>query len=286
MKILISPNPSRDTDLKLTAVAARILSDAGAEVLLPEYARPICAEKGFEKIIYYDGEIGAHAPEAVIAVGGDGTFLKTAREAARCDSPIIGVNLGNIGFLTGLDPCDISMLKNLLTGEYRIEERMMLDVVISRGGEDIFRESALNDAIISRGATMRNIPLSLYSDGNEIKTFYGDGVVIATPTGSTAYSMSAGGPIVDPEAECIIVTPVCPHAFYAKSFVLEKNRRVSIRIGSLEQREARLSLDGMDSVTLETLDDITVTRSCRMIKIIKLKNGGFFERLKNKLTEQ
>lgn len=283
MKILIAPNPSRDVDLKATIDISRLLAEAGAEVLLPEYAK---GPEMPDRAAYYGCAIRACAPDVIITVGGDGTLLKAAREAAYGGFPVVGVNLGNTGFLTELDPGETVLLKRLLTGEYRVEKRMMLDIEIHRGSSLIYAESALNDCIIGRGSKMRNIPLSLYSDESEIKTFYGDGVVIATPTGTTAYSLSAGGPIVDPMAECIVITPVCPHAFYARSFVLEKNRMVKVKIGSLEQREARLSCDGVDSVTLETDDIVTIKRSEREFKIIKLKNSGFFDKLKSKLAEK
>ena len=219
MRVLISPNPSRDINFEATRKAAEVLLSAGAEVMLPDCVKSGC---GLPKVTYCGGDIRGYKPDFVVSIGGDGTLLKAAREAVRCGAPVIGVNLGALGFLTGLDLCEIDRLELLLKGEYIVEKRMMPEVKILRENTEIYSEIALNDCVISRGLKMRTIPLSLFSDGNEIKTFNGDGVVIATPTGSTAYSMSAGGPIVDPEAECIVITPICPHALHAKSFISEK----------------------------------------------------------------
>ncbi len=283
MNILIEPNPTRDHELKIAREAAKILCDAGAcTVMRTETYEVLCRD--VENALCLD-EVDIY-PDAVVAIGGDGTFLKAAREACVYGAPIVGVNLGSVGFLMELDKEELKKLSSIATGEYSVEERMMLRAVICRDGKTVYDEHALNDCIISRGGTMRSITLQLYSDGNHIKAINGDGVVIATPTGSTAYSMSAGGPVVDPKTECIIVTPICPHALYAKSFVLDKEREVTIEVDSLEGREAGLSTDGVDSVPLCQGDKIVIRRAERKIRKIKLNSISFFERLGRKLGDR
>ncbi len=212
--------------------------------------------------------------------------MSAAHKAAGYGVPLVGVNLGTVGFLTELEPKDIHLLTRLTTGEYRLEERMMLSIQLIRDGKCVYETTALNDCIVSRGGILRSIPLVLQSDGKTLTTLLGDGVIVATPTGTTAYSLSAGGPIVEPMAESITITPICAHALYAKAFVLRPERVVSILVGPMEGKDAYVSGDGVNSVPLCTGDKIVVHRSRLTTRIVKFGNDNFYDILKEKLIDR
>jgi NAD+ kinase len=198
--------------------------------------------------------------ELIITFGGDGTILHAARATAKTGVPILGINMGDKGFMAELEPEDIELIFKAVNEEYEIDHRMMLDVTLKRKGEAVYTDFALNDIVIVGVA--RVIELSVFGDGRKITHFSGDGVIVATPTGSTAYSMSAGGPIVEPSAENIIVTPICAHVLIAKSFVLAPERCTTVEIERLSPHPAYLSVDGGTYVNLENGDVIQASKSC------------------------
>ncbi len=284
MKLYVLPNPQRDANFEFTQAVARLCAEAGAEVVLPPgVAVP---QSGARVAAARSPSLAEILPDAVVVLGGDGTLLRASREAAPLGIPLIGVNLGTVGFLTELDRRGLPMLRRVVAGEFEIEERMMLRCALYRSGEEIYTASALNDCIIARGETFRNISLRLYSDATEIKAFSGDGLVVSTPTGSTAYSLSAGGPVVDPEASVFVVTPVCAHALYAKSFVLSSSREIRVATEQTDGKAVRLSCDGVDSIPLYDGDVAVVTKSPLTTRLIKLNGNDFFEKLNTKLSER
>ena len=266
MKYALITNPAKDRGNRVTEEAASLLRAGGAA----------CVLLSTEDAIPSDAD-------AVITFGGDGTLLHAAWQASRLGKPILGVNVGTLGFLTELEAGEIPLLAKLAAGEYRTEDRMMLSIDVLRGGQNVFHEEALNDAVISHGEIMRVIPLTLCCDGVEVKSFLGDGIIASSPTGSTAYSLSAGGPVVDPLADSITITPLSAHALYAKSFVVSPERRVEVRIGDLEGRSAFVAGDGRDVFPLSSGDLVTITRSARKTALIKIKDESFFKILYQKL---
>ena len=212
MKIILCPNPFRDKGLKAARSAEKILVEAGAQI---EYCFPFPVERanvggdGGPKI----REMKTELPTAdfLVCFGGDGTILHAAKDASSFGVPIVGVNMGSVGFMAELEQGEVGQLKRLLTGDYGLENRMLLDVRVLREGRVLFRATALNDAVITKGAVARVIDLQVFGDKALISNVFGDGVILATPTGSTAYSLSAGGPIVEPTAENIIMTPISAH---------------------------------------------------------------------------
>jgi NAD+ kinase len=281
VKVLLEPNRTKDLCYRVTAQAAQILHEAGAKVFVAEPEAKECLPDFVELL---KGDLSGFS--AVVAFGGDGTLLSAAHRAADFGVPLVGVNLGTVGFLTEVEPKDIGLLVRLTTGAYSLEERMMLSILLYREDKVIYETNALNDCIVSRGGTPRSIPLVLQSDGKTLKTLLGDGVIVATPTGTTAYSLSAGGPIVEPMAESITITPICAHALYAKAFVLRPERVVSILIGPMEGKEAWLSGDGVESVPLCSGDRIVVHRSRLTTRIVKFGNDNFYDILKEKLMDR
>jgi len=222
--------------------------------------------------------------EMIITFGGDGTILHAARAAAEFGVPILGVNIGGKGFIAELEAEDLGLVDSVAGGGYGLESRMMLDVEVKRGGVVVCNDFALNDVVV-RGDN-KVIDLAIYGDGQKISRFYGDGAVIATPTGSTAYSMSAGGPIVEPAASNIILTPICAHALETKSFVLVSDRRVSVELGDKKHNPAYLSVDGGDHVSIKSGDVIDIVKSQKCTLLVRLSKRSFYKKVSEKLGER
>ena len=189
----------------------------------------------------------------------------------------LGINIGTMGFMAELESNEMHLLRKLRDDRYTTEARMMLQVEVIRGGEVVWQELALNDAVIAKGAVARIIQLTVVCDGVDVMQVIGDGLILGTPTGSTAYSMSAGGPIVEPTAHNILITPICAHDMMTRPFVTSSKRTISARIGKVGRRNAYLSIDGGKAFKLSTGDTIQVTRAARDAQLVKLKEQSFFE---------
>lgn len=284
MRIVLSPNPYRDRGLKAAQSAQKILNKAGVEttICIPfdldgnnklELPRHLTYEKMEDAL-----------PDAdmLICFGGDGTILHAAKDADAYGVPILGVNMGSVGFMAELEYGELSLLSKLAEGKYYTESRMMLDVSVMRDGQQIFHEVALNDAALTKGAVARVIDLKIACDNMVMSEFTGDGVVVSTPTGSTGYSMAAGGPIVEPTAENLIITPICAHAMDAKSFVLSSERVVSIQLGRLTRKTAYLSADGGRAFRLQDGDVAEIRKSDKATRLVRLSGRTFYEILAKK----
>lgn len=216
--------------------------------------------------------------DLIIAVGGDGTILHTISVIGEKDVPILGVNFGRLGFLTEITPQELySSLKDVLNGKFTIEERMMLKTMM---GQTTFR--ALNDVVISKETLARVISLKVIIDSEYLTTYEGDGIIIATPTGSTAYSLSAGGPIVIPDMKTIILTPICPHTLSVRPMVISHLSKITIIIES-DAQGIMLTIDGQQGINLNLHDEVNITCAEKTIKLIKPKKRSFYEVLRTKL---
>ena len=249
MKIVLCPNPYRDRGLRAAQAAQRILEDA----------------------------------DVLVCFGGDGTILHAAHEANARNIPILGVNLGSIGFMAELEHGELSLLARLAGGRFGIERRMMLDVSVRREGRRVFDQQALNDAVLTKGAVARVLDLEVTGDRVTISSFSGDGIVVSTPTGSTAYSMAAGGPIVEPTAANIIIAPICAHSLHAKPFVLDAARAVGVRLVPGSKKTAYLSVDGGRAFRVQPGDWVECRRSRQTTQMVKLTGRNFYERINQKL---
>ncbi|MBR6728942.1 MAG: NAD(+)/NADH kinase, partial [Clostridia bacterium] len=215
-RILVMPNRDRDPDFTYTKEVLACLSGQAEVVLCEDFAKELPGASAFLPRADLYKEVSC-----VIALGGDGTLLQAAREAAVNKRPVLGINLGYLGFLTEVERHEIKeSLARVLSGDYMVEERLMLQGVLQRKEKETIHFEALNDIVVARSCGTRLIDLHLCLDGEPVDEFKADGMIIATPTGSTAYSMSAGGPIVDPAVESILLTPICPHKLYAKNLVV------------------------------------------------------------------
>lgn len=278
----MTPNPYRDRNFKYANFAEKILREAGVETR-------ICLAFDVDKSFELPGDVVLHDltqelkdADLLICFGGDGTILHASKAATRAGVPILGVNIGTMGFMAELESSELKQLARLASGDYTVEERMMLHVRAERDGELLLEENALNDAVITKGAVARIVQMSVSCDGVEIMSFGGDGVIISTPTGSTAYSMSAGGPIVEPTARNIIITPICAHDMRTKTVVTSAQRVISVEIGRIGRKSAFLSVDGGRALRLNTGDRLTITSARDATRLVHLCERSFFEILKNK----
>ena len=276
-KVILTPNPYRDKNFSTVRRAMDILRDAGMEVRL---CLPFDVDRSFElpkdlRFIRMEREI--QDADAVICFGGDGTILHMAKTATRYGVPILGVNIGTMGFMAELESTELSQLTRLAAGDFTIDRRMMLDVTVRRDRDIIFHELCLNDAVITKGAVARIVHLSVKCDGVEAMECGGDGVIVATPTGSTAYSLSAGGPIVEPDAKNILITPICAHDMGSRCIVASMHRQISVELTRNARRNAFLSVDGGKALKLSMGDVTQIRCSDKEIKLIRLKNRSFYD---------
>ena len=275
--IILTPNPYRDKNFQTVRDAADILRAAGANVKL---CLPFEVDRSYElprDLRFSKLEKELPNADMVICFGGDGTILHMAKAATRKGIPILGVNIGTMGFMAELESGELDKLAQLVTGEYSLDRRMMLDVTVQRDRDIIFHDICLNDVVITKGAVARIVHLSVHCDNVQAMECSGDGVIISTPTGSTAYNISAGGPIVEPEAKNIIITPICSHDVGTRCIVTSDKRVITTHIVRNSRRNAFLSVDGGKSMRLNMGDETIVRKSNLETKLIRLKDRSFFD---------
>ncbi len=232
---------------------------------------------------YTDSRQVPKETDCIITVGGDGTLIQAARDLAGREIPLIGINRGHLGYLTQVSRReDIrEMADALLADQYQIEERMMLDGRIFREGRELARDIALNEIVLTHRDAIRVLRFGVYVNGEFLNEYTADGLIAATPTGSTAYNLSAGGPILAPYANITVLTPICSHALNARSIVLPADDEVCIEVREGSQA---VVFDGDKTVNLEKGDQLTVTRSSEKTRLIRLRQVSFLENLSNKLA--
>ena len=282
MKCIILPNPYCDKQFRCAVRTAEILRQSGAEVAA---ALPFGADRTAEapeSLHLTDLDSALAGCDVLICLGGDGTILHTSKLAASRGLPILGINIGTLGFMAELESADLEPLRELAAGKYRLEERMMLHAEVCADGRTVFSEDGLNDAVVSKGSVARELHMSVSCGSSNLLSFSGDGTIVATPTGSTAYSFSAGGPIVDPLTSSLVVTPICAHGQNANSFVLDGSRVLTMTVERSGRKSAFLSVDGGRAFRLEGGDTVTVTRSEKVTRLVRLHHRNFFDTVNKK----
>lgn len=238
-------------------------------------------------LLYPNGMDSARFPELaelVVVLGGDGTLISAARLIGGREIPILGVNLGSLGFLTEITVDELyPLLDDCLKGDFRVSDRMMLDCTVERGGVEIARHQVLNDVVINKGALARIVDLDTRVDSHHLSTFKADGLIISTPTGSTGYSLSAGGPIIHPSMYCLAITPICPHTLTNRPIVVAGDSLISVMVSSRDDEDVYLTLDGQVGVELKSGDQIHVRRAQFYSHLVMSKKRDFFEVLRTKL---
>lgn len=281
MKIGIIPNISKDKDLNVTRSILYWFANKNIELLLEtETAEKLDLEnEGISREeIYSQSDI-------VIVLGGDGTILNIARQSALYNVPLFGINLGHLGFLAEAEISNMYLsLDKLINGDYNIEKRMMLEAAFEDSKNEMKELVALNDISITKGMMSRMISFSIFINNNFFETYSADGVVISSPTGSTAYSLSAGGPIVSPDLNVLVITLICPHTLHNRSIVVSDKDEVRIEICG-ENSEVMLSVDGQDSYKLIPGKIVKVRSSSCVTNLVKLKQRSFFDVLRRKISE-
>ena len=285
-RVILTSNPYRDKDFKTVRAAQQILRDAGMETRL---CLPFEVDRSYElpkdlRFARLDREL-QHA-DGVICFGGDGTILHMAKASTRNNLPILGINIGTMGFMAELESTEMHELARLATEDYSIDSRMMLDVTVTRDRQIIFHDIGLNDVVITKGAVARIIHLAVQCDGVQAMECSGDGLIVATPTGSTAYSLSAGGPIVEPEAHNILLTPICAYDMSSRCMVTSPKRVITVELTRNARRNAFVSVDGGKAVKLNIGDQVTIKRSTLETKLIRLKDRSFYDVVNMKFKKE
>ena len=276
-KVILSSNPYRDKNFNTLRQAKQLLEAQGMECkvcLVFDVEQKNDLPRDIELSSMDEALKGA---ELLICFGGDGTVLHASKDATKAGIPVLGVNIDNMGYLTEVDSGDLEILTRLAKDDYFLERRMMLQVQVRREGQIIFDDIALNDAVVTKSAVARTVHLSVASDEQHPIVISGDGVIVCTPTGSTAYCMSAGGPLVEPTARCIVVTPICSHDLMSKSFVLSAGRTVSIRSARQGRKTAYLSLDGGRALRLLSSDTVLIRQAAFDTQFLHLRDRSMFE---------
>lgn len=282
MKIAVVTNPEKDGNLVYTKLICTRLLELNAQVFVPAKV----ASK-----LYLPGLIGLTADElhsqvdVIAALGGDGTILHVAKNTAESGTPVLGVNIGRLGFMAGVEINELDGLKKLVSGDFITDDRMMLEISVDCGGK-IKKYHALNDAVVSKGALSRILDITISCNGRQVGNYRADGVIISTPTGSTAYSLSAGGPVIDPILESMAVTPICPHSLISRTILFAPQNVIGLQPQKLSDREAYLTVDGQESLKLENCENVLVSKAKNKARLIRLKDISFYEVLYNKFTER
>lgn len=275
--IVLTPNPYRDKNFQTVRSALQILKNAGAQTRL---CLPFEVDRGYElpkDLRFSRLERELPNAELVICFGGDGTILHMAKSAAKRGVPVLGVNIGTMGFIAELESSELDKFANLVRGEYTLESRMMLDVTVQREQDILFHDICLNDVVVTKGTVARIVHLAVKCDGTTAMEMGGDGVILATPTGSTAYSLSAGGPIVEPEAQNIVITPICPHDMGSRCIMASDKRTITVEMARNARRNAYLSVDGGKAIRLNMGDVVTVKKSQIVTKLVRLNQRSFYD---------
>lgn len=270
MRIAVIPNLDKSSAIECALNITKILLSAGAQVILPSF---VSSKKAQSDILYFDTyrEIFENC-DCAVTVGGDGTIIHCARYAAMCAKPILGVNMGRLGYVAELEASEINMLTRLVTGDNVTRERMVLDVTVIHKDGTSDSYLAVNDAVISRGSLSRIIDMDVFAGDEKICNYRADGLLFSTPTGSTAYALSAGGPVIDPCLSLIELTPVCPHSLTARTVIFTDDTVLSVTCNSPDT--SYLTVDGQVSVKLDSSDVVRVSKSQHklLMNVLKLKN--------------
>lgn len=281
-KVILCPNPYRDNDMKGAKQAKEILDKVGFRtvVCLPFHKEGYGDEMGVP-VMQLQQEI--RSADLLIAFGGDGTILHLARTVALHNVPVLGINLGSLGFMSELEVNEMERLQDLASWDFTVERRMMLDVSVMRDGRAVYSNIALNDAVVSKGSIARVVRLSIFTEEGHLTRVGGDGVIVSTPTGSTGYSMAAGGPIVEPTAHNLLLTPICPHATRSTSYVLSPDHVITVEAADANRKFVYLSVDGGKAFSLKNGDQVKVCKSKYETQLVRLSKKSFCKILDKKM---
>ena len=285
-KIALVTNFNIPDKASAAMTVANHLIGLGCKVMVSQYSKDrVLSMKSYQGNIYFlPVEKLYDEAEAVIALGGDGTIMDCAKRVASRSKPVLGINLGHLGYMAELDMSELESLSRIVEDDFEIDKRAMINVeVYSSKGSKKMEASALNDAVISNGSVARIIDLELYEGGTQITNYRADGLIVSTPTGSTAYSMSAGGAIADPRVKCLCVTPICPHSLVARPLIFPEDAEIEVKNVSVREKSLYLTIDGRSNFELYREDVVKITKSPMCAKLIRIKERSFYDRLRQKM---
>lgn len=283
MKIAIIVNLSKEKAIVCAAQMVQLLRQEGAAIYMPPDCERVFPDSGVTFAATQE-QLFATA-DAAVTVGGDGTIIHAAKYAALTGTPLIGVNVGRLGFAADVEMDEIADLKKLLTGNCFCEQRLVLEVEVRKpGGAKSFL--AVNDAVVTHAALSKIVDFTLSVGGEEVSRYRADGLLFSTPTGSTAYSLSAGGPIVAPGMDCILMTPVCPHSLFARSVVFDAASELGVTVKIPPGCGCVLTIDGDTNINITEADTVLVRRSSKQLTMLSVKQRNFYQKLNEKLKER
>lgn len=283
MKIGIVPNFTRKKALEVTVNTIEYLDKLNIEFYFDkstviDFPISISKDKFIENLY--------SVVDVIIAIGGDGSFIHTAKTAALHKKPVLCINAGNLAFLAGLEGNELSLIEKLISGEFTTDKRLLLEVTAKTDNDCKFMGYCLNDVVVARGKDISLVDLDVFCDDRKINSYRADGVIISTPTGSTAYSWSAGGPVIDPNLQCIMLTPICTHSPLNRSLVFNDKSCLTVKSSNNSYKEISVSTDGEKSVVLPSNTEISVSKSEFFAEFIRIKSDEFFDILNSKLTQR
>lgn len=282
LKIGIVPNLTREKTLDVTKETVTYLKKLNIEFYFSaNYKNELSLYFGKEKFI---DDIYSNV-DLLIAIGGDGSYISTAKQAAIHKKPVLCINAGNLAFLAGLEGNELHLLEKLLTGDFSTDKRMMLEVSVKNFDGSEFISYCLNDVAIARGNEIKLIDLDAFCDNRKINSYRADGVILATPTGSTAYSWSAGGPVIDPNLQCITLTPICTHSPLNRSLVFNEKSVITVKSAKSNQKIC-VSADGEKSIELSDDFEVKIKNSEYYAEFIRIKSDEFYDILNSKLSQR
>ncbi|MDD6276625.1 MAG: NAD(+)/NADH kinase [Clostridia bacterium] len=278
MKIALIPNLTRKRSLSVARDVCKQLERLETEYYISESQKDSFADA---KAVFLPVSEAVERCDVIICVGGDGTII----HSAKFGKPVLGINAGRIAFMAGLEPTELDMLAKLISGNYEIDRRMMLKAEIHNSSGEVVRTShCINDVVVARGEKIKMEDISVEHNGRFLNTYTADGIIVSTPTGSTAYNLSAGGPVVDPQIESILLTPICTHSLFSRALIFKPDS--VFKLSSPSADELGLSCDGEDTVYIEKGGFVTVSRADVFGEFIRIKNDNFLEILNSKLEQR
>lgn len=278
MIVAVIPNLDKRGSSETVEKMAEFFKESGIEAYLPDDICCVGYNSAPSDELYKIADV-------IITIGGDGTIIRFAKRAAQDGKAVLGINAGRVGYLANIEQNEFSLLEKLKTGEYTIEERMMLDIIVKENGNIIGEYEALNDAVISSGYLSRIIDVTASVDGGDVIAYHADGLIAATPTGSTAYSMSAGGPVIDPTMKCVCLTPICSHSLAAKPILIGGDKQIKLKAYSKKRTDIYLSIDGRKVTPIKPFTEIYISQSNKVVKLVRINDRSFYKTLSLKFRD-
>lgn len=282
-RIALIPNLTKNGAYEESLKAIRLLKSFGGKILM---TADLSEKYSDNDIAFFEShEVLIQKCDAVVTIGGDGTIIHAAKHAANFEKPLLGINMGRLGFVAELEPNELPMLERLFSGYYNVEKRQMLKVTLkSKSGSKSF--FALNDAVISRGSMTKIIDLDVWLKKSYICHYRADGLIVSTPTGSSAYALSAGGPVIEPSMSCILMTPICSHSLFSRPVLFNPSSEILVNAASREDTDLTLTIDGETTIPITADDTVVITTAEIYAELIVLKDKTFYRVLSDKFTER